>query len=171
MNSRGFTLFEFAVSATVLGALAATLLSRSLFYQQEAERVAVQQLVATLRTALQVRVSKVGSKAGAPDAMRLVEENPLDWLARKPDNYLGEFYSPEVEKMPGGNWVFDRRDKTLVYLLSSHKSFNSSTSKLLKFKVESVHLAVKAGAKNGPAEAPQAVVLHQVSDEAATSTN
>jgi general secretion pathway protein G len=32
--------------------------------------------------------------------------------------------------------VFDPRDKSLVYLLSSAESFSSGTSRLLKFKVE-----------------------------------
>ena len=168
MKRRGFTLFEFAVSVAVMGALAATLLSRSLFYQQEAEEVAVRQLIATLNTALKVRTSK---GVGTTRLDQLLEENPLDWLVRKPDNYLGEFYAPELEKMPRGNWLFDRRDKTLVYLLNSHKSFTSDTSNLLKFKVESVHLATKTESTNETGVALRGVVIHRLNDEAATSTN
>src|SRR5689334_1829595 len=131
-NDSGFTLFEFAVSAAVLALLAAVLLTRLQFYREEAELVAVKQVVATLRTALQVRASEVAEREGTGGLRRLREANPFDLLAHKPDNYLGEYYSPEIEKMPAGNWVFDRGDKSLIYLLSSHKTFSSDASNLLK---------------------------------------
>jgi general secretion pathway protein G len=163
----GFTQFEFAISASVLALLAAVLLSRLFFYQEQAEMVAVKQLVATMRTALQVRASDVASRTGEGGLRRLLEENPLDLLEHKPDNYLGEYYSPDLEKIPSGNWVFDRRDKCLIYLLRSHKSFSSNASNLLKFKVEFAQLRAQAAAyKKRPGEVSRAVVLDQVNDQA-----
>jgi general secretion pathway protein G len=167
-NGCGFTLFEFAVSVIILGVLAGTLLSRSALYQGEAERVAARQLVATLRAALQVRASEVRRQVGDSGLQMLLEENPFDWLIKKPENYLGEYYSPELEKMPTGNWLFDRRDKMLIYLVASQKSFSSDASNLLKFKVEFAHMPQQAGLTNGPAEVSKGVDLHQISDEAAT---
>lgn len=162
----GFTLFEFAVAATVLAVLAGVLLMRIAFYQQESERVAVQQVVATLRTALALRAAAVSPKGDRAAMLRLTEENPLDWLERKPANYLGEYYSPELKQMPHGNWVFDRRDKCLIYLLNSPKSFSSEASKFLKFKVEYTELGRRAaGERLGPTEVSQGVALIQLTGE------
>jgi general secretion pathway protein G len=164
-NYLGFTFFEFAISAAVLGLLAGLLLSRLLYYQEQAELVAVKQVVAMLRTALQVRVSEVAGRDGERGLRRLHEQNPFDLLAHAPDNYLGEYYSPELEKMPHGNWVFDRRDKCLIYLLSGYKSFSFDASNLLKFKVEFAE-SQAAGQKKRPGEVSRALVLDQVTDRA-----
>jgi general secretion pathway protein G len=164
----GFTFYEFAISAAVLAVLAGLLLTRASFYQEEAERVAVRELVGTLRRALQLRVSSLHGQRGT---RALLEENPLDWLAKKPDNYLGEFYSPELEKMPGGNWLFDRRDRCLIYLLNNHKSFYFQASNLLKFKVEFARLQGQAAQATGrPAEVPTALVLAELVDQASAET-
>ncbi|MGZ5199985.1 MAG: hypothetical protein ACXWC4_09465 [Telluria sp.] len=158
----GASLFELAVAICVLAALAGVLLLRISAYQREAERVAVQQVVATLRAALAIRESALGQHG----AKHLSEENPFEWLSEKPENYLGEYYSPDLEKIPVGNWVFDRRDKTLIYLLNSHKSFYFSASELLKFKVEFGQLPTQvAGLEKRPAEVSKGAVLVQVSDE------
>jgi general secretion pathway protein G len=166
-NYSGFTLFEFAISASVLALLAAVLLSRLLYYQEQAELVAVKHVVATVRTALHVRASDVASREGQRGLQRLLEDNPFNLLANKPDNYLGEYYSPDVKKMPSGNWVFDRRDKCLIYLLSGHKTFSTEASNLLKFKVEFAELQTEvAKYTKRPAEVSRALVLDQVNDQA-----
>jgi general secretion pathway protein G len=162
----GFTLYEFAVSGAVLAVLAGLLLSRAAVYQEEAERVAVQELVGTLRRALQLHASGLRDHQRA--TRQLLEDNPLDWLARKPDNYLGEFYSPDLEKMPHGNWLFDRRDKCLVYLLDNHKSFYFRASKLLKFKVEFARLQGQAAqATSRTREVYGALILAEVGQASA----
>lgn len=161
----GFTMFEFAVVASVFAVLVGVLLMRLSFYQEQAERVAVEQVASTLRTALALREIEVRQKHERGALGRLTEENPFDWLDRRPENYLGEYYGPELEKMPRGNWLFDRRDKCLIYLLNSHESFYSNASKLLKFKVEFAELPTQAaGRTNEPAEIPRSVVLVQVSE-------
>jgi general secretion pathway protein G len=168
----GFTLYEFAVAAGVLAALVGLLLLRTLFYQDEAEQAAVRQVVSSLRIALTLRANEVGTREGGRGLRRLLEENPLDWLAEKPRNYLGEYYSPELKEIPEGNWVFDRRDKCLIYLLSDHKSFSSSASNLLKFKVEFAQLPLVNGkSRNRPAEVASSVVLSQVNEQVPASTD
>jgi type II secretory pathway pseudopilin PulG len=168
----GFTLYEFAIVAGVLGALVGVLLLRTQFYQDEAEQVAVRQVVSSLRIALTLRAAEVGAKEGQRGLLRLVEENPLDWLAEKPRNYFGEYYSPELKEIPAGNWVFDRRDKCLIYLLKDHKSSSLSASNLLKFKVEFAQLPKENGkSRNRPAEATTGVVLSQVNGLAFAPTD
>lgn len=168
----GFTLYEFAVAAGVLAALVGLLLVRTLYYQDEAEQAAVRQVVSSLRIALALRANEVETKEGRRGLRRLLEENPLDWLAEKPRNYLGEYYSPELKEIPSGNWVFDRRDKCLIYLLSDHKSFSPSASNLLKFKVEFAQLPFANGkARNRPAEVANSVVLLEVNERVPAPTD
>ncbi|HEX9174272.1 MAG TPA: type II secretion system protein [Telluria sp.] len=132
----GFTLIESAVVAALFAIFVAILISRVHSYHAEAERVAAEQLVGTIRTALQVRAAKAVIESGDQGLLPLLEENPLGWLQEKPANYLGEYYAPEHADLPPGNWYFDRADRTLVYLFGSTKSFSSRTSIFLKFKVK-----------------------------------
>lgn len=170
--SRGFTLYEFAIAAGVLGALVGILLLRTISYHEEAEQVAVRQVVSSLRIALALRANEASIKGGARRLKALLEENPLDWLTEKPRNYLGEYYSPELKEIPAGNWVFDRRDKCLIYLLSHHKSFSPEASNLLKFKVEFAQLPRENGSRrNRPAEVITGVVLTQLDEQVSAATD
>jgi general secretion pathway protein G len=169
-NQSGFTLFELAISLIIFAVLAAILLWRAQQYYGEAERLYVQRTVDSLRAALAVRLTRVPGNASARTLARIAEENPFDWLVQKPDNYLGEYYSPELKEMHTGNWVFDRRDKTLIYLVNSDKSFTSGASNFLKFKVEFAQ-ARMPGRKNGPEEVPSGLKIVQIDDRPATTTD
>jgi prepilin-type N-terminal cleavage/methylation domain-containing protein len=167
-HRRGFTLFEFAVSMSIVTVLAGILLVRTQQYRGEVERQAVEQTIGLLRVALQIQETKATGPDRRAVLARLAEQNPFDLLEQKPQNYLGEYYSPELEKIPEGNWVFDRRDKTLTYLLSSHKSFSFPSSNFLKFKVEFAH-ARASGVKYGAAQVPTSLVIERIDDQSAES--
>jgi general secretion pathway protein G len=51
-------------------------------------------------------------------------------------NYLGEFALSEQGRVARNGWVFDPRDKILVYLTSERERFASGKSELPRFKVE-----------------------------------
>ena len=142
----GCTLFELAVVAAVSGILMVVFLSRVSFYRNEAERLAFEQTVLALRTETSMqgyatvianRPAQLGTLAG---------QNPMNWLAQKPPNYLGEFYSPDPKKLASGNWFFDRSDGLLVYLLNESNTFDAEGSELLKFKVSLSQGSKKAAA-------------------------
>jgi prepilin-type N-terminal cleavage/methylation domain-containing protein len=132
----GFTLFELAVCLIVMGILSAVLYSRVVMYQQEADRAGAEKLVGILRAALNMRIAGAVVAHREHELLKIAEENPINWLVEKPKNYLGEYYSPEINTLPKGYWYFDRRDKTLVYLLNKGKSFAEGSPNLLKFKVK-----------------------------------
>jgi general secretion pathway protein G len=162
--ARGFTLLEFAVTVAVAALLSAVLLNRVDFYREQAEMAAVRQLVGALRTALHARAAGLAA-AGRGEALRtLAEDNPMNWLVRKPDNYLGEYYAADPARIGRTGWVFDPRDKSLVYLLSSAESFSFGTSRLLKFKVEFLQGDQPAGLA-GAGNRKQRLALNQVSGE------
>lgn len=166
----GFTLLECAVAAGLFSLLVAGLLGRVGLYHEEAERVAAKQLIGTLRAALQVRAVQARGTHGEPGLGRLLQENPMGWLSEKPNNYLGEYFAPELEQLPAGNWLFDRAEHSLIYLLGSHKSFSSETSKFLKFKVKFIALSQPSTAA-GLIKVSESVAIDQVTDQVGVNTN
>ena len=134
----GFTLLEFAAAMLVSGSAGAVALHYFAFYREQAEMVAARQVVAALRTSLQVQTARLASNGRQEDIRRLAAGNPIDLLDRKPVNYLGEYYAPDPEQIGREGWVFDPRDKSLVYLPTNAQSFSFSTARLLRFKVEFV---------------------------------
>jgi general secretion pathway protein G len=139
-TTRGFTLYEFAIVVAITAALSTVLLHRLDGYRRAAEDAAARHTVATLRTALQVEAAR------HPDALaRLAAQNPMRLLARPPADYLGEFALSEQDRVAQKGWVFDPRDKILVYLTSERERFASGKSKLPTFKVELTRTPADAG--------------------------
>lgn len=134
----GFTLLEFAVVVLVSSIVSAVVLNRFEYYREQAEIAAARQVVASLRTSLQVRTAQLLSQGQEQELQKLAAGNPITLLLWKPENYLGEYYAPDPEQIGRAGWVFDPRDKSLVYLPKNTKSFSFSTSRLLRFKVEFV---------------------------------
>lgn len=139
-RQRGSSKFEFALAAALFAAFVGVAAERFAAYRDTIETVASEQLITTLRSALALRMSQLTAAGGRPDIDAIGAENPLGWLSEKPPNYLGELYAPDSQKLAPGNWYFDRRDNTLVYLLNRKKSFPIRAATLLKFKVKSAHL-------------------------------
>jgi general secretion pathway protein G len=133
---RGFTLFEFALVVAITAVLSAFLLYRLDDYRRAAEDVAARQTVAALRAALQAEVARALTQGRPGDLAALAQQNPMRLLARPPADYLGEFALSEQGRVARKGWVFDTRDKTLVYLRPERESFASGKSKLPMFKVE-----------------------------------
>lgn len=148
-RSDGFTLFELAVVVAVTSILIIVLMSRVMFYRNEAERLAFQQTVTALRaeTSMQAYSRLIANQSG--EVAALAGMNPINWLAQKPPNYLGEFYSPDPKKLAKGNWFFDRSNGILVYLLNKSNTFDVEGSELLKFKVSLSQGSKKATAGAG----------------------
>jgi general secretion pathway protein G len=134
----GFTLLEFAVVTLVSSIVSAVALNRVEYYREQAEIVAARQVVASLRTSLNVRSAQLATRGEEQALKKLAADNPMNLLLWKPENYLGEYYAPDPKEIGRAGWVFDPRDKMLVYLPKNTESFSFSTSRLLKFKVEFV---------------------------------
>ena len=168
--ARGFALFELAVGAVVLGVLAGVLLNRLAAYAGESEAVAAKQLISSLRTALAVRSARAAASGGEDGLLALAHQNPVDWLVKQPENYLGEYYSPREAELPTGNWYFNKADRTLVYLPASAKSFSSETPKFLRFKVKLLRVPkpVEADGRNRVTEG---LVLEEVEDQTVASSS
>ncbi|SDL63255.1 general secretion pathway protein G [Janthinobacterium sp. OK676] len=155
----GFTLFELAVVVSVIAVLAAVLLSRLLAVQQEAERVAVQQTVLALRAGLRMKVLELYAADRQNQLPALAGQNPIDWLAERPSNYLGEYTAPEIAKLPQGHWFFDRSNAELIYVLNRGNTFGLGRSELLRFKVSLRQASATLARPSTPVDAPDLALI------------
>jgi type II secretory pathway pseudopilin PulG len=167
-RQRGYSLFEFGVAAAIVAILVGIVANRLNMYQQQLESVAAEQLISTLRVALQLRVSQLYAAQRNKELLTIADENPIGWLSAAPENYLGEYYSPDNKKFTPGSWYFDRREKTLVYLLIHQNSFAFRSSILLKFKVESPSLSTQPS-RLAQSASIENVALVQVFDQQSSS--
>ena len=158
-GQRGFTLFELAVAVSVIAVLAVLLLSRLAAIQQEAERVAVQQTVVALRAGLRMKVLELYASDRQNQLPALAGQNPIAWLAEKPANYLGEYATPDMEKLPQSHWFFDRSNAELIYILNRGNTFGGYRSELLQFKVSLRQASATRAKPSIPVDAPDVALI------------
>lgn len=121
----GFTLLELMVVACVVAVLATMLLNRVRFYQKMAEKTAVEQTVGVLQSALQLRVASLIVNNRLSEAGDLAQQNPMLWLAQKPNNYAGEYFDQLPEGDVSGHWYFDLKERHLVYFVRNKSDTHS----------------------------------------------
>lgn len=137
-SSSGFTWLEFVVAILLLSLLGVVLLDRVSLYQEQAEKASMEQMVASLRSALRLQIVD-RMLNGRQGQAKLVDDNPMHWLIGSPANYLGERFGPVAGSVPGGHWYFDLRDKTLVYVVAGrHFVADSAGRKEVRFQVRPV---------------------------------
>jgi general secretion pathway protein G len=119
----GFTLIELLIVVSIVAFLASLLFSRVLFYQEMAEKAAMQQVVGALQSALVLQMGHRMAAGTGAELNNLVYENPMDWLAQKPGNYAGEFNTVNPALIEPGNWVFDKGRHELIYILDHVEYF------------------------------------------------
>lgn len=160
----GFTLFEFGVVASLLAILLTVLAQRLVFYQEQAERLAVETTVSNMRTGLYSTMAHLYTSNREAEVAALAGRNPIIWLDRKPANYQGEYYAPGPEEVIPGSWYFDRTRQHLVYIFAKGKSFSSASSERVYFKVKLQHSSAgNVELPNAPA-GKKNVVLIQVTE-------
>lgn len=135
-RARGFSLFELAVTVSIIGVLASVLLSRVLWYREEAEKAAMENVVGVLRSALSMKAGQLIAQGKQQDLSKLLTINPMDLLAQKPANYIGEADSPQNGKISRGNWFFDRKKLLLVYIAGTGATFQTSEPQRFYYQIQ-----------------------------------
>ena len=158
-RSRGITLIEIAVVIAVIGILASMLLSRSRFYQEQAEKVSVEQTLSILRSAMHMQMAGKVANGNEHEIAQLVQQNPMSWLSEKPRNYVGEFYSPKPGIVKDGNWYFDPHDQNLVYMVINQEHLQTREGEGNRLRFRARLFPQDAGVNGGPIEG---VVLESV---------
>jgi prepilin-type N-terminal cleavage/methylation domain-containing protein len=137
MRRRGFTLIELTVVVCIVAVLFGVALDRLLRYQELGERAVLELNLGALNSALTMKFAAYVT-SGRPQAIENeLGKNPIDLLARPPQNYLGELYGPEVDRLPRPSWYFDRESRELVYLPSRgrHLTSDSGSIDVLRFRI------------------------------------
>ena len=122
-SSKGFTLIELVIVITLIVFLMGIFMNRIVFYQEQAEKVAMEQVAGAIQSALIMQYGQVLTRGKPTDVAALVTDNPMNWLQKKPRNYSGEFYEPTPLSVNSGNWVFDLKSRDLIYVLRSADYF------------------------------------------------
>ena len=116
-SSKGFTLIELVIVICIVGILSATLLKRVWFYQDQAEKAAMEQVAGALQSALTMEYARLLTRGREAEIGALVAENPMNWLAKVPSNYIGEYYDVSPRTVSPGNWTFDLKSRNLIYVV------------------------------------------------------
>lgn len=150
---RGFTLLELVVVIALVGVLGAAALDRLWFYQEQAEKVVMEQTASILRSAMRLQMADLIVRQEISRIPGLANQNPMDWLAEKPGNYLGEFSNPAPGSMAPGNWYFDSKQRVLVYLVERGNHFvpDRSGIKQVRYRVTPVE-SLRAKENGGMAD-------------------
>lgn len=119
----GFTLIELVVVIIIIVVLMGVALDRFMFYQEQAEKVAMEGVVGALDSALILQYGQIMTRGKAGDLAALVRDNPMNWLQKRPRNYSGEFYDPTPLAVESGNWLFDLKSRELIYTVRNRNHF------------------------------------------------
>ena len=134
----GFTLFELIVVVCIVSVMAAFLYNRLQVYQEGAEKAAMQQTAAAIKSALQLRVAAylIAGRDNQIETLRL--ENPVSWLQEKPQNYAGEFHADAYARVRPGSWYFDLRNREFIYVIELGNNFKPGPDarKWVRYKVK-----------------------------------
>jgi len=94
-----------------------------LFYQEQAEKVAMEGVAGAIQSALILQYGQILTRGKPSDVAALTQDNPMNWLQKKPRNYAGEFYEPTPLSVESGNWVFDLKTRELIYIVNNAGHF------------------------------------------------
>ena len=123
LSRRGFTLIELIVVIIIIVIMMGLFLNRALFYQEQAEKAAMEQVAGAIQSALVMQYGLIQTRGQPADVMALAGDNPMNWLQKKPRNYSGEFYDPTPLAVASGNWVFDLKSRQLIYVVRNANYF------------------------------------------------
>jgi len=160
--SRGFTRLEFVVAIIIISTLYAVLLDRMSFYQELAEKAAVEQMAVTLRSALHAQIANKMIQGQSSTISTLAGMNPMDWLDGPPSNYVGERDASEPDQVAPGSWYFDLKDRHLVYVVLNSAYFtpNGRGRKEVRFTVQTLaQQSAKVGQNPADIQGVNGVIL------------
>jgi len=163
LRQRGASILEFAVCMALMGIFGFVLLERSLYYQEYAEKTAMESTAENIRTGLRYKVADLILANRMSEIATLADENPMNWLAEQPGNYLGELDAPPTSE-PKGLWYFDRRNRELVYTVNNRRHYSPSMDRDFRVRYRAMRVSTGASSANAPVTADTWVSLVTVGE-------
>jgi general secretion pathway protein G len=90
---------------------------------EQAEKTAMVEVAGTIQSALTMQYGQILTRGKLSDVAALAQDNPMNWLQKRPRNYAGEFYDPTPLAVESGNWVFDLKSRDMVYVVRNANYF------------------------------------------------
>ena len=128
IHQRGFSFIELAVSVIIALILFSIFLNRVQYYQEQAEKTAMEGVATSLGAALTLQYGQLMTRGKLGDVVALKNANPMTWLVAPPKNYSGEFFDPVSERIEAGNWFFDLKSRELVYAVRNRAHFKADNA-------------------------------------------
>lgn len=149
----GFSLLELLVVIVLISVLLSVAIDRLTVIRAKAERAAMEQVLGSIRSGIQIRVAELIAGNRMAELATLPGTNPMQRLAERPPNYLGELFGPDPTALEPGNWYFDTRARALVYLVDSDAFFDSALAGAPRalFAIEPVFDDVNRNGRYDPA--------------------
>ena len=133
---RGVSVTQFLLLLLLVGILISVAVDRIWSLREEAERVGVIHLVASMRSALAAKMSEIVIKEGAEGWVALAGSNPMALLDDKKSNAFSESRLPWSYEGEGGSkpyneimlkhWYFDRDRGELIYRVLFTENFETT---------------------------------------------
>ncbi|MDD5033321.1 MAG: hypothetical protein PHE55_01070 [Methylococcaceae bacterium] len=159
LRTRGFSALEFAIATLLVAVLADLLLNRLLYYEEQVEKTRVEAMIRVLQGALRIRMGQMMVESKAHRWADLADENPFDWLDKKPGNYAGECDGAcEIEP---GYWVYDRKQRQIAYRVKLGRYFDQGDDDhMIRLRLRAVYAG--SGEKIDSRNPAETVVLEWV---------
>lgn len=140
IRQTGLSWIEFSVVASVLAVLAGSLLTALLYYEEMAEATAVQLTIENIRSGLRYQIADRLVAGRTQEIGRLLRDNPVSWLERSPDGYVGMVRTGSVQSLPAGSWFFDidRHEIGYVPRLSFHLVVQPPGPAILRWRMQAL---------------------------------
>lgn len=150
----GATLIELAVIVILILTFIVVATSRIWELRISAERVGIEQMIGTLKSALGIELAaSVVRKVSQESLAGYHHCNPMTFLDPMPAHYLGEFETAPKEAV-GGAWYFNRRDATVEYRIRFSDdliSENPADPALIRYQVQLAYDDLNANGQFDPA--------------------
>lgn len=152
--NKGFSLLELVIVIVIISVLLVVAISRLLAVLVDAERVTMETVAGTLRSAIGMKVAEAIVKSRVLELPALEGSNPMALLAETPQNYLGELDGADPAALEDGNWYYDRRDRVLVYLVRHRGYFSGGQANppRARFAVKLVYSDSKGNGRFDPGQ-------------------
>ena len=145
-SGRGFTLIELVVVIAIVVVMMGLFLNRAMFYVEQAEKTSMEGVAGAIQSSLTMQYGQILTRGKPSDAAALAQDNPMNWLQKKPRNYVGEYYDLTPLSVDSGNWAFDLKSRELVYIVRNSSYFKPGKDgkKWVRFHVATNYEALRS---------------------------